>query len=670
MSVLDSPLPLPGPKLGLARNPFRGSVLNDAWSNPNLQADVQNIHQAVFQTCCEAVEFVRDSGSSAGVAIFGEPGSGKTHLIGRLRRRLTDTTVDASYEKLSQAFAYVRLSVNPSSLYRHVRKRVAEDLLKGTQQQPCQLERLVLAQLMEQEHGGGNFREWWDHLLDERNAEVDELVAALGSRIGLSPTFCRVLSHLVLKRHRHDVSAWLRGESISEAGYQALAIGEAPDDDPEQVSKDVLRDFMRLAGPQVPLVICFDQVEALQVTSNDTASLFQFGQLVSELHDADTNVVLISCMQASLFAGVGRHLPEYAATRLSGYAAKSLNPLTLDNARDLLVHRLRACGAFSVQTEANSPLAPLSEADLKKFLGPQGCTPRALLDSAARFWDALQRQPVTREDTNQWLEREWDRRADEATRTNTPNQTAEILRHGVPHLVQLVDPHWKLNAAAHGSAIDYVLTGPEQEARVGLKFCEAVHNALTSQLKRLDQEYPGDLKLQKLLLLRDERNPIGATAKVAHKHLKSLEQKDADLYRVPTEALAALDALRQLIADAQAGDLDYEGTTVEFDTVVGWLRNNLPDVLKEMSDLLITQAAPPPESSLIDRLQELLLAQRVVAAPGMAAALNVSLAELLAVAERRPELFGLIRGADTNGSDAVLFSARAGGGCLAAIPSS
>lgn len=208
MSALDSPLPLsdaPVSSLGLARNPFRGSVLNDAWTAVNAQADVPQIHQAVFDTCCAAVEFVRSSGSSAGLAIYGVPGSGKTHLIGRLRRRLTDTTVDASYEKLSQAFAYVRLSVNPSSLYRHVRKRVAEDLLKRQQQQPSQLERMVLAQLMEQENSAGNFREWWEHLLDVRNTEVDDLVAALASRNGLSPTFSRILAHLVLKRHRLDV---------------------------------------------------------------------------------------------------------------------------------------------------------------------------------------------------------------------------------------------------------------------------------------------------------------------------------------------------------------------------------------------------------------------------------------------------------------------------------
>jgi polynucleotide 5'-kinase involved in rRNA processing len=70
-------------------NPFLGAIVPDAWRGAT--ADVPNIHGDVYAKCLEAVQTVRKHERSASVLILGEQGSGKTHLLARLQRRLTDT---------------------------------------------------------------------------------------------------------------------------------------------------------------------------------------------------------------------------------------------------------------------------------------------------------------------------------------------------------------------------------------------------------------------------------------------------------------------------------------------------------------------------------------------------------------------------------------------------
>src|SRR5262245_54389957 len=64
-------------------NPFRVTVVPDPWQ-PNV-GDVAEIHERPFHACVEALEAVRREGQTRSVLLFGEPGSGKTHLLRRLR---------------------------------------------------------------------------------------------------------------------------------------------------------------------------------------------------------------------------------------------------------------------------------------------------------------------------------------------------------------------------------------------------------------------------------------------------------------------------------------------------------------------------------------------------------------------------------------------------------
>ncbi|WP_010581823.1 AAA family ATPase [Schlesneria paludicola] len=640
------------------RNPFRGSVLGDAWVVGDDRSDVTTIHRKTFEKCCEAVDWVRHGNSSAGIVIHGEAGSGKTHLIRRLRHQFTDRSKHPTLERISQSFAYIPLNTHYTSLARHTRRCVAVDLMRTPGKGPSQLERLVVTQLMSVADGAGDLGLWWENLREEHDAEIDDLLFALGQREHLSPTFLRVLGHFVRNRHRLEVAGWLRGDPLTDLAYERLEIApEDPDRDPEEIARRMLSDLMKLAGPEIPLVLCFDQVEALQNDRTDTLPFFAYAQLLVDLYAADTNLVLISCMQTQFAQEISAAIPEYAWARILSFATCSLPPLDVIQARALLSSRLNGDGQ----------ILPLTDGDLSAIVGRLGFAhPRALLDRAARRFDQIAGRifPSNNPTLPEWLAQEWEQRSEQAARENQPGSTGETLRHGIPLLIRAVEPQWTTGAHPNKSALDYILSGPQKEAQVGIKICDDDGRRLWGQLRTLNDAYPSQLELHKLVLLRDERTPISKTAVQTLQFLDKLERKEAVFYRVPPEALIALDALRRLMAESQAGDLDFEGSAVPPESVIEWLRQNLPGVLKEMSDLLVTPHDVEPSPSQVDLLQEFLADACLTSISKAATKLNVSEQQLLTTAFSRGDLFGVV-----SGEPSVVFSMRAGSQCLT-FPSS
>ncbi len=637
-------------------NPFRGSIVGDPWQTTNDQADVDRIHQRVFQTCCAAVESARSDQGSAGIIINGEPGSGKTHLIGRLRRRLTDDLAHPTLDRSRQAFAYVRLDTSACSLARHVRRKVADDLLRKVGG-PNQFERMVITRLMELTDGAGHLAPWWEHFRDERLHEAREMLTELCYQEGLSSAFVEVLTHLIARRHRLDVASWLRGDPLTPAALDRLGIAqEDSEDHPEQIAERCLSDIMKLAGSKMPLVICFDQVEALQTAPDDVQSMFRFGQLVSQLHDSDRNLVMISCMQSSMYEQIRTVLPQYMLDRLWNFKTETLNPLPADLAGLLISHRLEASGIAKIRPSDAGGLWPFSASDIDSFVGDFGVTPRRLLDQAARRFDELtgraERIPVPR--AGEPISDEWERRLEKSTRENERSQSVGILRSGLQHLVHIANSDWKTETDPTG-VLDFIFVAPQNEARVGVKVCDDSPVRLASQVRKLAQLFPKSLKIQKLILLKDERSPVSRNATATQGHLTTLQVDGAVFHQVAPEAFAALDALRQLLADVKSGDLDLNGQNVSVRSVTDWLRVHLPPVLADLAEVLTLPSAGAgfDQSNLIERLQEYLNEHRISRMADVAGTLGASSDELMAAASERTDLFRIL-----DGGEVVVYSVR------------
>ena len=130
--------------------------------------------------------------------------------------------------------------------------------------------------------------------------EVEGLIEHMDEQAMLGRNLATALRHLALGRHRRDVRDWLHDGVLPDATSRDLGLVQpAEDEDPEEQALDLVCAFSRLADSSVPLVLCFDQLEALQTSPDDREGLYAFGKMASALRDKTRNTLIISCVQTA-----------------------------------------------------------------------------------------------------------------------------------------------------------------------------------------------------------------------------------------------------------------------------------------------------------------------------------------------------------------------------------
>jgi hypothetical protein len=211
-----------------AFNPFHGSVLPDARHDP--EGDVERINADAFDACLKAVEQARTGRQSASVLLNGVPGSGKTHLLARLRVHL-ESRIRRDPQAMAM-FVYVRLDTTPRRLWRHLKEQVVEDLRREIDCRCC-LERLLdlgvqTSAPAQNARNADGISDLLDQSVKDRNLAI-------------------VLTHLLLNRHRLEARAWLRGDSLPESVLDRLGVATSDPDRLRRGPQDAPRDI------QVPL---------------------------------------------------------------------------------------------------------------------------------------------------------------------------------------------------------------------------------------------------------------------------------------------------------------------------------------------------------------------------------------------------------------------------------
>src|SRR5262245_21383094 len=182
---------------------------------------------------------IRERSHTTSVLVYGEAGSGKTHLLARLRSQVALEAEAVRPGGMQEAiFISVRLHTSARMIWRHLRDCLVGDLLRRSGG-GSQLERLLLSLLSKHGLINGDGYLW----LVERSQEarrgslrchkLEELFDRIDSEGRLSYNQRAALGHLLLGRHRGLAGAWLRGESLPEAALKKLEIMPEPDGDDE-----------------------------------------------------------------------------------------------------------------------------------------------------------------------------------------------------------------------------------------------------------------------------------------------------------------------------------------------------------------------------------------------------------------------------------------------------
>jgi hypothetical protein len=575
----------------LLPNPF-GSIVGDPLEDTAV--DVAEINEKAFLSCQCLVQDVLDTRSSAALTLYGEAGTGKTHLLGRMRKWLGNMP--------GNLFVLARMDTSGRMLWRHLRRCMADALLRPR-------------------HSG---RRAIDDLLGGRQAALDHLPER---DLGI------VLSHLLNGTHLRDAAAWLRGQELPEAALERLELSQpGPEDGQEVASRNSVVALCSLIEPGA-VVFCLDQMESLQSFVGDKDGVHAAGLAISLLHDPPVrNACIICCVQTGFVKIVESVVDEPTQNRMlarRGY----IRPLDWNEAQRLIDARLNSLPALAgLRRGQDNPLWPLSAPAILQVFTDNAAPARKVISRCRDLFDQWRTGEAPAVEP---LDTVLENLLKERTSPVDPADAEAAYRNGLPLLLRSLGTSFTLPGAR--SPFDFSLNNGE----VTISLCsQADGRSLASRLKKIADEWNPSTAVR-LLLLRDARLPISPNASATQQRLQSLEKRGGRLVAVSQEAVASLAALRRLLADAESGDLAHHGDAVAAGTVEQWIAGHMPAALEPLIAEL--QTGTPDPLSL--QLAALLSQSKIVSLEAAARALQVRSEEVESCARRDPRLFGILGGA-------------------------
>lgn len=565
-------------------NPFRSGITRDAWDAE--WVDVPEIHAVASTRVCREVTAARTSGGGCGILVFGEPGSGKTHLLNRVRRGCVEG---------GALFAGFRLQCGPQTMWRHMRREFARNLFRRLPDGGTQMDRL-LASAEESGHEPHDY------------------------------SLARVLERWREGRYLHECEAWLRGERLPEAALRALGIADTDPEEEEEAEDEarrVLKELIALAAP-APVVLALDQVEALQADPQDVRGLAALGSAAAALRDESPNLVLVTCVQTSFLPRLHDVVLRADMDRL-GEVRLELLPLEEHQAESLLKARLDAEPAMRMHPRrCEQPIWPFTTYAIRHLLMKGSpVTPRQLIVEARRLFEQLRGEKEPERRPEAFLRSKLKEGIEQA-REAAAREGNEFLLDGLRRLMPLAG--WSA-VEPRPKGIDLLLERGGRRLAVVVFNRARLHGAAQRLRKIREAAQAGTVRLVRAAAL-----PVSASAVKTREQLAKLEEAGARLVRLPAEVLAALEACRTLLADAAAGDLHNDGETLGLEFVERWLRDNLPGELAGVADGFESGAVEP--TGLLDELVELLREVKVISVEDAAARLGTGIEEVRRCADQ------------------------------------
>ena len=574
-------------------NPFANIAVGSGWADP--PADVPEINGEAFRMLRNGVRSCQVSSEALSIVVTGEAGSGKTHLLGRLRSELQKGEDQAF-------FVYVRCNASAQTLWRNLRTCVANDLLMAGAER-----------------------------LEARNLDR---VNHLGVR--------RAVEHLLMGSHVLAAKAWLRGEPLAESDLAELGIGSETDEvdrSLETDAKKVVEALLRLLSPTL-VVICFDQVEAVETYQGETAGYHAMGQMVSALIDGNAGkLMLVSCVLSDY---------EDQLERISNKADRdrwlqqkvTLRAIELGPAMELVKSRLGlAAGLTAMRAKhPENPIWPLEPSVLAPLFEATGrCLPRKLIQVCRAEFDRLmgdveEGPQVSRED---FIQERFGVFLSEARRQWRKMGGEVVLESCLPWLLENMGMRVSGKSATPG----YVhLAGKSPSKEAGYLFCYTPGTPFTTRLRKAATNWTGS---PDLTIVSDPEIRLKPELK-GSQYLGVLKAKGARQVHPTAEAMAVLLAIRNLTTTARAGDLSHAGETVSEQEVTNWILANLPRQVETLWEELAE--APSRDDGLKGRLLGFVSERKIVEAAVAAEELSISMEEVAACASRYPMHFGVLEG--------------------------
>jgi len=339
-------------------NPFDASTFKPGnfWQeNQDPNQEVEGIHWSVLQTIERTLDQVASDRRTRTILLTGDSGSGKSYLLGRLKRHLNSKAF----------FAYIGPWPDSDYLWRHTLRSTIDSLIhapEGQSESQLVLWLKGLPSLRDR-----NFAKW---ILGERGIFIRDLRASFPTGIYHAKEFFGVLYDLVTNPDLRPLAYdWLKGDDLDQDDLKALRVKRSLDS--EDAAHHILGNFGRLAAATQPIVLCFDNLDGIPRLSTDKLDLQSLFNLNSTIHNESLNnvLVIISIITSTWQQNRSAIQP---ADQARIHKTVKLHPINLEQAQALWAARLAPIHA-QAKPKPDSAIAPLS-ADYLNHKFPRGKT--------------------------------------------------------------------------------------------------------------------------------------------------------------------------------------------------------------------------------------------------------------------------------------------------------
>ncbi|MFB2936301.1 ATP-binding protein [Aerosakkonemataceae cyanobacterium BLCC-F154] len=369
-------------------NPFDPTTFKQGhfWREKQVSAfKVESIHQEALLEVEETVDKITQDHCSRTVMLAGDSGSGKTYFLGRLKADLNAKAF----------FAYISPWPDSDGIWRHILRYTVDSLMyvpEGQKESQLMLWLKSLSAFTKRSLKQRIFDDnVWDLLRSDRQNFIRHFKQTYRETgIYNADSFFGVLHDLIDPELYALACEWLRGEDLSDESLQVLKVKRSIET--EEAACEILSNFGRISTETQPIVLCFDQLEAIARLPDGTLDLQALFSVNSKIQNEKWNNFLIII---SITTDIWRQNSNriHQSDKAGIYKIILLKRISLEQAEALWGFRLHPIH-IQANPRPNSPIFPLTKKDLEQKFPGGKTDPRNVLDLGRRLFQSYKEQII------------------------------------------------------------------------------------------------------------------------------------------------------------------------------------------------------------------------------------------------------------------------------------
>ncbi|MEO0805146.1 MAG: ATP-binding protein [Cyanobacteria bacterium J06643_4] len=325
-------------------NPFDPTTFKPGnfWKEQqNHSQEVTSIHEHVVDSVESALMQVAKDRKTRTLMLLGDSGSGKSHLLGRIKRRLNDRA----------CFAYIGPWPDSQFIWRHVLRQTVDSLMAVPEgQTDSQLMRWLKGLTFFKQQGLAK------RLMGERQVFIRDMRASFPTAYQ-GKEFFNVIYGLLDPELSEIAADWLRGEDLDDEDMQRLRVKRSIDS--EDAAQKLMSNLGWLADSTQPIVLCFDNLDNLPNMPNGQTGLKAIFNVNTMIHNEKLKNFLVVISLITSNWNENEDQIEYA-NRARVDQRLTLPKITIEQATHLWASRLLPLHAAAEPTP-DSPIEPLTQ---------------------------------------------------------------------------------------------------------------------------------------------------------------------------------------------------------------------------------------------------------------------------------------------------------------------